>query len=235
MDWIVGLGRVIYSGTKDKIWQINEAGNWGVVSSTCLLINPNFASKYKNTEQFRTHPTKCVHQHLKAHEKYLIRQEEILQSASCLRAGCQSCKYSSSGNCRPPPCFSSPWHGAARADPAFRDWGRAACSTEEWACQSAPLGIAGSCRKNVLSAKISGVRRAFRHRTWITIIYQGKVGITARRTRGSKDGSALLPVSMGNHRLPIFCAICSDSCLLLLPQTHTLVIHNVSPDSLAYK
>lgn len=134
--------------------------------------------------------------------KHLIRKEEILQSVSCLHRPdwswwCKSCKYLSSGNSRLPPCFSSPWHGAARAAPAIRGWGRAACSTEEWACQStltATLGIAGRYRKNMLSAKIPGVRQAFRQCTWITIIYQSKVGITARRMRGSKDGSALLPV-----------------------------------------
>lgn len=63
----------------------------------------------------------------------------------------------------------------------------------EWACQSrltATLGIAGRYRKNVFSAKIPGVRQAYRQCTCITIIYQSKVGIAAGRMRAGKDVSA---------------------------------------------
>lgn len=42
-----GSGSLFLSGTKDKIWRINEAGNWNVVSEMFLLIIQNFTSVEK--------------------------------------------------------------------------------------------------------------------------------------------------------------------------------------------
>lgn len=145
---------------QNKKWQINKAKNWTVVSKMFLLIIQNIVSKKKKKKtQFRSHHTieLWVWYFFKKSQQVIIfflavylvsDKSRFSQPASCDHQPdwswcCRSCNSQAQATAGLPPWITSPWQGAA-----IGDWGRAACCTEEWACQStltATLAIAVRC------------------------------------------------------------------------------------------